>query len=109
MAYNVVFEYTNKAKAYEGARTWTSYESEEAFNNNYTPCDKERVLAKGITTKEAKDICSQGTENFVKIAIQEATEPDGTFHPEIAELNLATNLVGKILMAQEQQKKSEEN
>ena len=109
MTYNVVFEYTDKAEAYEGTRTWTSFKDAKDFKKKYSPRDIEKVLKQGVTEQEAISLCLQGKSNLVAIAIQEATGLDGTFHPEIAELNLATNLVGKILMAQEQQKKSEEN
>ena len=109
MAYIVVFENTDKTSAYKGARTWTSYESENAFKKDYIANKVEKVIEQGITPGEAINLCYAAKPNLEAIAEEEATGPDGEFYPEIAELNLKTNKLADFFMLEEQRKKAKDN
>lgn len=61
MSYNVVFEYTKATGGFEGVRTWTTFSSQEEFNQwlDDSVLEKQKVLAKGVTQEKAIEICDQ--------------------------------------------------
>lgn len=74
--YNVVLEYTREAGDYKGIRTWTSFASEEEFNQWYTEDvrKRERVIEKGVSEERCIEI-ARGTPLvcYVAAALKEAT------------------------------------
>jgi len=76
--YNVVFSYNAKAGSYEGVRTWTSFESKEAFEKwkkEMMPEDHD-VIAEGVAEQEAVRICANTpVMSYARAAIGEATNP----------------------------------
>lgn len=108
MAYFVVFENTDKTSAYNGTRTWTSFESKEEFETNYVPNNKE-IVKPVKTTQEAINLCFAAKPNLEAIAEEEATLADGSVDTELAELHLKTNLLADFYMIEEQIKKAKDN
>lgn len=89
--YVVVFRYTKEAGGYHGVITWTSYPSEEEFNQAYTPemATHQEVVEKGVTQERAIELTRQ-TPFACRIAAarQEATDDDGEFNPFIFQMEL---------------------
>ncbi len=103
--YNVVFEYTAEAGGYAGVRTWTSLKSKEDFVKWYTPelAKRERVLAEGVTEREAIDICN-GTsfESDLAACLQDATNPrTGALNPAIFTMKLTSILMARPRTSEE--------
>ena len=101
MSYNVVFEYTKEAGGYAGVRTWTSFESKEAFQEWYTPNlqKRELVFREGVTSDEAIELTQQTPiECYITSCLEEATDPrTGEIDGEVLEMKLrAIQLAGLI-------------
>jgi len=63
--YCVVFEGTEKAGAYEGIRTWTSFESREHFqewwhnDESAELRERERIFEEGVSPDRCVELCNQ--------------------------------------------------
>lgn len=99
--YNVVFVNTREAGAYQGVRTWTSFEDKSDFEKWYTPDIKKinEVFAEGVTIDEAVRLCRQTpVPCLLTAALSEATDPEtgrvneGILEMEIKNLALAGRL-----------------
>lgn len=59
--YTVVFEYTKESGGFKGVRTWSQFDSKEAFNDWYTPeiKSKRSILEENISDEKAIRIANQ--------------------------------------------------
>src|SRR5581483_3475066 len=96
--FNVAFAYTEKAGGYEGVITWTSFPSEEKFNEWYTDArkEKQRVVEKGVSQERCIELVRQ-TPRACRIAaaLEESRRADGTADPAILSMEL-----GNVLFAE---------
>ncbi len=77
-SYNVVFQYTKNAGAYEGVITWTSFKNKEDFEKCHTLelQRMEKVIAVGVSEEEAvRLVNTTPPEAYAKVAYQEAINP----------------------------------
>jgi hypothetical protein len=97
--YNVVFECTSEARGYAGVRTWSSWNSQKAFEDFYTTeiARREKVIAKDVTPEEAINICGQTPlRSDLSSCLQEATNPrTGKIHQEVLKMKLTTVLTAR--------------
>ena len=84
--FNVAFRYTRKLGrngGYHGIITWTTFESEEAFNNWYTPevAERQEVVEKGISAERAVELVEQTPfVCYLAAAEEDAYDEDGNFN-----------------------------
>ncbi len=98
--YYVVFEYTEKAGSYEGARYRTSFSSEEEFLEQKGEIEAEGsliVVAHGVTQDEALDLCEKGWVG-AGFRVAEELSGYGTEHysPELHAASLAPVLAALV-------------
>lgn len=90
--YNVSFANTSKTKGYEGVVTWTSFESEEKFDEWYTEEIQKthRIVEKGISDERCIELV-RTTPKACRIAasLEEAIGQDGEVNIDILAMQLA--------------------
>jgi hypothetical protein len=94
MKYFVVFEYNEKAGAYCGTRFFCQYNSKEDFEESEkkSKATNSFPVADGLkTVEEAQALCFARKPTYrqqTAIAVQEATDPDGTVNDEYLQIQL---------------------
>lgn len=90
--YIVVFEKTQKAGPYAGARTISQWPTKEDFRKAWDEAwtDEEKsfvtILKEGATDEEAQSLCSAvDLSVYARIIVAKATLPSGKIDPEILE------------------------
>jgi hypothetical protein len=90
--YNVVFQYTPAAGAYEGIRRAWSYLSKEEFDKTARPFLAEKgqeVVEEGISNDRVTELCAQTPFTaYLRVVYRDATLPDGTVDSKILERGL---------------------
>jgi len=101
--YNVVFQYTDEAGGYAGARFIRTYADKSELENYMKDSEEPvTVYAQGVSQREAERLCSEvDPAVFIKSAFHEATGEDGEFDPVIAEMHLKTSLLGHLIAKRE--------
>lgn len=84
MAYNVVFEGTGEEGSnYKGIRTFTSYESKEAFDKRYREKNRDVIVGEGVSDEEAHNLCRQTTiEARADALLTASIDSEGNFNEQ---------------------------
>ncbi len=73
MSYIVVYEHSDTTNLYFGTRTWTSYNSQSDFEQNYKQTNLEKILEEGVSQDQALNLTSLTPEICrIAAAIEEA-------------------------------------
>jgi len=96
--YNVVLVHKKTAGGYAGVRTWSSYPSKVEFERWYVKSGRQEydIVAQNVTEAEALRLCERTPlRNLVRAAVEDATDPEGIVHPEIARMKMMTVMVAR--------------
>jgi hypothetical protein len=89
--YNVVFEHTQKTEGFAGIRFYTAYQDEAEFLKHNDPLDDIfKVVARGITEKEAQNLTSLTPEICrLTAAVEEIYSNGGEINAETLQFHLS--------------------